>query len=113
MEIDQLREYCLSMTGTTEGMKWGENLTFMVGGKIFAVFSLDTTPINASFQVSDEDFETMSERERMKPAPYFAKNIWICVENIGIVSDNEWKEILTNAYEIIKAKLPEKVRENL
>ena len=113
MEIDRIRDYCLSMPGVTEGMKWGEHLTFMVGGKMFAVFGMDQSPINASFKVSDEDFATMSEREGMKPAPYFAKSIWIAVDDIGMISKNGWKTILTNGYELIKAKLPQKVLDNL
>ena len=74
MEMDEIREYCLSLKGTTEGMKWGEHLCFMVGEKIYAVFGLDQTPVNASFKVSDEEFEEMALRVGMKPAPYFAKN---------------------------------------
>ena len=113
MEIDAIRDYCLAKPGVTEGMKWGEHLTFMVGGKMFAVFGMDQSPINASFKVSDEDFETMSDQEGMKPAPYFAKNIWIAVDDISRISENEWKRLLTNGYELIKEKLPEKVQENL
>ena len=113
MEIDDIREYCLSMPGTSEGMKWGEHLTFMVGGKIFSVFGMDQTPINASFKVSNEDFETMSEMDGMKPAPYFAKNIWIAVDDIGRISEIEWKRLLTEGYELVKAKLPQKIQDNL
>ena len=113
MEIDEIREHCLSKPGTTEGMKWGEHLTFMVGGKIFAVFGLDQAPVNASFQVSNEDFESMPEREGMKPAPFFAKNIWIAVDHIDRISDNEWKRILDQGYQIVKSKLPEKVQNSL
>lgn len=108
MELEEIREFCLEKPGVTEGMKWGEHLTFMVGGKIFAVFGMDQMPINASFKVSDDDFETMSETEGMKPAPYFAKNIWVAVDNIGRISENEWKRLLSAGYELVKAKLPTK-----
>ncbi len=113
MTLEEIRLHCLSFPGTTEGIKWGSILTFMVGGKLFAAFAVENTPLNASFKVSDEDFETMSEREGMKPAPYFAKNIWIAVDDIGRISEKEWKTILSNAYTLIKEKLPPKVQENL
>jgi len=113
MEIEEIREFCLSQPGTTEGLKWGEHLTFMVGEKMYAIFGLDQTPINASFKVSDEQFEEMGTRSGMLPAPYLARAKWIAVKDISIIHDDEWKEILTNSYEIIKAKLPKRVRENL
>ncbi len=113
MEIDQIREYCLSLTGTTEGMKWGEHLTFMVGEKMFAIFGLDQSPINASFKVSDKDYEEYIFRPGMIPAPYLAGAKWVAINDISLLSEEEWKKILFNAYEIIKAKLPKKVRESL
>lgn len=113
MGIEEIREYCLSLPGTTEGMKWGEHLTFMVGTKMFAVFSLDKTPINASFKVRDEEFEPMCERPEMRPAPYFAKLKWIAVESIDSFGKKEWEETLSTAYTIIRDKLPKKTRESL
>jgi len=113
MEIDEIRDFCLSLAGTTEGMKWGEHLTFMVGNKMYAIFGLDQNPINASFKVSDEDFEEMSDKPGMQPAPYLAKNKWIAIQDIGFLSNQHWEEILENSYSIIKEKLPKKTKENL
>ncbi|MEP1094562.1 MAG: MmcQ/YjbR family DNA-binding protein [Cyclobacteriaceae bacterium] len=113
MGIEEIREYCLSLPGTTEGMKWGEHLTFMVGTKMYAIFGLDQTPINASFKVSDEGFEKMSGQPGMKPAPYLARNKWIAIEDIGFLNEQKWKEILENSYMIIKKKLPKKVQDQL
>ncbi len=94
-------------------MKWGENLTFMVADKMFVIFGLDQTPITASFKVDDEDFERMQHAVSMKPAPYLARYKWISVEDISLIPPNEWKRILDNAYELIKAKLPAKILKNL
>ena len=113
MEIDEIRMFCLSLPGTTEGMKWGDNLTFMVCEKMFAIFSLDATPINGSFKVSEEEFIKMSEYPNMKPAPYFAKNMWISIDDISLLNPDEWQRILKNAYSIIRAKLPKKVQQSL
>ncbi len=113
MGIEEIREYCLTLPGTTEGMKWGEHLTFMVGTKMYAIFGLDQTPINTSFKVSDEDFEEMSDSPGMKPAPYLARNKWIAIDDIGSLSDQKWKEILDKSYTIIRNKLPKKVQANL
>lgn len=105
MEIEDIRNYCLSLPGTTEGMKWGEHLTFMVGEKMYAIFGLDQMPINASIKFSDEDFERLpAERPIFKPAPYLARAKWLAINDINLLSDEEWVTFLRNAYEIIKAK---------
>ncbi len=113
MEIDEIREYCLAKAGVTEGMKWGEHLTFMVAEKMFAIFGLDQTPVNASFKVSDEDFDEMKHRPGLKPAPYLARYKWIALEDINLISTSQWKEILDQSYELIRQKLPKKIQETL
>ena len=113
MEIDEIREYCLAKPGVAEGMKWGEHLTFMVGKKMFAIYGLDQVPINASFKVSDDDFERMQTRPGMQAAPYLARHKWIAVNDIGLISSAHWKDILDKAYELIKAKLSQKEQAQL
>ena len=41
MTIDQLRDLCLSFPGATEKITWGNDLTFRVKEKIFAVTVLE------------------------------------------------------------------------
>ncbi|MEL6356671.1 MAG: MmcQ/YjbR family DNA-binding protein, partial [Bacteroidota bacterium] len=42
MQLDELRQFCLSKPGTSEGLPFGpETLVFKVMGKMFAVSSLD------------------------------------------------------------------------
>ena len=36
MDVDTVRRYCLSFPQATEGIQWGHDLLFRVGGKIFA-----------------------------------------------------------------------------
>lgn len=113
MGLEEIREYCLMLPGTTEGMKWGDHLTFMVGTKMYAIFGLDQTPVNASFKVSEEDFEEMSTLPGMKPAPYLAKNKWIAIDDIGLLDHLQWEHILDNSYTIIKEKLPKRIKDAL
>ena len=40
MDVETFREYCLSLPGTTEGMKW-DHLCFMIEEKIFVIIALD------------------------------------------------------------------------
>lgn len=113
MEIERIRDYCLDKPGVTEGMKWGEHLTFMVAERMFVIFGLDQTPITASFKVSEEEFEYMQHQSGLRAAPYLARYKWIAVEDIGIIPENEWYRILDQSYDLIKKKLPKKAQEAL
>lgn len=113
MDVEKLRAICLKLPGTTEDLKWGDNLCFCVGTKLYLIVSLDETPVAASFKVADEEFEAWSQREGFKPAPYLARNKWVKTDDIARLTAAEWKERSRNAYDIIKAKLPAKLRRQL
>lgn len=108
MTLEELRNICLQLEDVTEDIKWGHDLCFSIGGKMFLVTSADETPTTASFKVADEDFEELSERKGFKPAPYLARYKWVWVENINLVNKKEWKQFAQRSYELIKAKLPKK-----
>ncbi len=41
MNLEHLRKYCLSFPGVTEDVKWGNDLCFCVGEKMFCVTGVD------------------------------------------------------------------------
>ena len=43
MNIEQLRKYCLSFPGATEDIKWGADLCFCVGAKMYWVTGAAST----------------------------------------------------------------------
>jgi hypothetical protein len=43
MDIENLRNLCLSLPGTSEGVKYGDQLCFMVLGKVFCSSNLKTS----------------------------------------------------------------------
>jgi predicted DNA-binding protein (MmcQ/YjbR family) len=108
--IDEIRQYCLSLPKVTVDIKWGHVLSFSVAGKLFLVISLDDLPLAASFKVSDEDFDEMSNRKGFVQAPYFAKNKWVKVLDIDSESLQDWKKYILNAYNLIKLKLTKKLQ---
>src|SRR6266513_1609391 len=50
MNVDWLREVCLSFPGATEQIQWGSDLLFKVGGKMFAATPLEPAPVCLSFR---------------------------------------------------------------
>ncbi|MFL5810809.1 MAG: MmcQ/YjbR family DNA-binding protein [Flavisolibacter sp.] len=100
------------MPAATEDVKWGNDLVFSVGGKMFCVASLDQ-PFRTSFKVKDEDFEELSVREGFMPAPYMARAKWVLVTSPSKLNKKEWEKRIRESYEFVKAKLTKKVRQEL
>jgi len=110
MTLDGIRELCRSFPGVTEDIKWEDHLCFNVGEKMFLITSPDRIPVNASFKTSEEKFEELTEREGFHAAPYLGRNKWIQVDDIGLLSAREGKELLSLSYAIIRAGLPKSKR---
>ena len=104
MDIEILRSICLSFPATTEDVKWGNNLCFCVGGKIYCIANLDP-PHTFSFKVRDEEFDELSQVDGFKPAPYLAKAKWVLAAEDLKLKRNDLKTYLRNSYEMIKVKL--------
>ena len=113
MNIDWLREMCLSFPGTTEQIQWGYDLVFKVGGKMFAVTPLEPAPVCLSFKASPENFSELTERQNIIPAPYLARAKWVALQTRDALGAQELAGLLRESYEIVLAKLPSKVRETI
>lgn len=112
MDIDALRKFCLSLPAATEDIKWGNDLVFSVGGKMFCVSSLDM-PFKCSFKVMDEEFEELSNADGFMPAPYMARAKWVLVTKPAKLNKKEWDHYVRQSYELVKLKLTKKRREEL
>lgn len=113
MTVEDIQQICNSLPAVTEDIKWGNDLVFSVGGKMFCVAGLNQSPVSASFKVTDEEFEEMCVRPGFKPAPYVAKYKWVWVEDINRMKKAEWKQFLKQSYELVKEKLPAKQKKLL
>lgn len=109
MNVDQLRDYCLSIKGTTEDIKWEHDLCFSVGGKMYCVTGADGLS-GTSFKCNDEDFVSLQERDGIIPAPYMARNKWVMVQQSAALSKAEWKHFILNSYKLVASKLTKKVK---
>lgn len=101
------------MPHVTEDIKWGHDLVFSIGGKMFCVVGLDQTPTTASFKVTGEEFDDMCTRPGFKPAPYVAKYKWVFIDDINKMKMTAWKQYLKQSYELVKAKLSPKIKTQL
>ena len=111
MNLESLRVFCLSLPDATADIKWGQDLVFSVGKKMFCAVNTEP-PHQCSFKASDEDFAELIEREGMRPAPYLARAMWVQEEQLGETLDrSECERLLRQAYELVRAKLPKRLRE--
>ena len=113
MNVDWLRELCLSFPGATEQIQWGSDLLFKVGGKMFAATPLEPASVWLSFKVSPENFVELTERPNIIPAPYLARAQWVALENKDALPPDELARRLRDSYDMIFAKLPGKTRESI
>src|SRR5215203_4605001 len=113
MNIDELRKFCLSMPHATEDVKWGNDLTFLVGGKMFAVTGLDAAQGTISFKCTPEKFAELIEKEGIRPAHYVARYHWVTVENTDALKAVELKDLIQNSYRMVWEKLPKGVKNKL
>ena len=112
MNIDFIRKFCLSLPAVTEDVKWDNDLCFSVGGKMFCVSSLDP-PFKIAFKVRDEEFDELSSQEGFIPAPYMARAKWVLVTDPSKPGKKEWENFITQSYNLVKAKLTRKLRQEL
>src|SRR5260370_23967967 len=110
MNVDGLREICLSFPGATEQIQWGYDLLFKVGGKMFAVTPLEPAPVCLSFKASPENFAELTERPHIIPAPYLARARWVALQTRDGLPADELARLLRDSYDLVLAKLPKKTR---
>jgi predicted DNA-binding protein (MmcQ/YjbR family) len=112
MNIEQLREFCISLHAVTEDIKWGDNLVFSVAGKIFCVADLKP-PMQVTFKVPEDEFPGITATKGFVQAPCFARMKWVLVQDESLLGDEEWEHYLRQSYELVKAGLPKKTRDRI
>jgi predicted DNA-binding protein (MmcQ/YjbR family) len=112
MDIEWLRKFCLSLPAVTEDVKWGNDLCFSLGGKMFCVAGLNP-PQNVAFKVPDEDFEELSESDGFIPAPYMARAKWVLLQKVSKLTKKELEKYIRQSYDLIKSKLSKKLIKEL
>ena len=106
MSVERVRKVCRALPGATEDVKWGGNLVFSVGDKMFALVNLEP-PHAVAFKCTEESFAELTERPGIVPAPYLARAMWVQEQQVGEVLDRrELEHFLRQSYEIVVARLP-------
>src|SRR5689334_20241812 len=115
MNLELFREHCLSKPGATEDMPFGEDvLVFRVGGKMFALASLDEVPATANLKCDpDLALELRDRYEQVRPGYHMNKKHWNTVEIDSGIPDDELRKMIDHSYELVMRTLPKVKREQL
>ncbi len=113
MDIDEIREFCLSFPHATEDVKWGNDLAFCVGKKMFAVTGLETPDTSISLKCTPEKFAELIELDGIIPAQYVARYHWITLEKLDALKTVELKDMIRQSYKMVWEKLPKNLKNRL
>jgi predicted DNA-binding protein (MmcQ/YjbR family) len=110
MTLETLRQLCRALPEVTEDVKWGNDLCFSVGKKMFTVVNLEP-PHQIAFKCTPESFGELTEREGIIPAPYMARNLWVMEQELGAALErSELESLIRTSYDLVVAKLPKSRR---
>ncbi len=120
MNIEQVREYTLSLFGVTEDQPFGDDIiTFRLEGKIFVCLWLggckydmrDSQP-RLALKLSPERNEELREQfPAVTPAYHWNKKHWSDVYYEQL-DNNLVKEWIKESYQLVASKLPKSIRQN-
>jgi predicted DNA-binding protein (MmcQ/YjbR family) len=103
MNIEILREYCISKADVTEGFPFGEDtLVFKVNSKIFALVNLDG---DLSLNLKCDPAFAIELREKYSsvlPGYHMNKKHWNTVLLDGSIPDTEVFSWIDHSYNLVK-----------
>ncbi len=108
MNIEEVREYCISKKGVTEGFPFNDTaLVFKVAGKMFALLDLSEEKRGISLKCDPElAIELREQYSDVTPAYHFSKKHWNGVSLSGSLRDSLVKEWIDHSYTIVVKSLP-------
>lgn len=110
MNIEDFRDYCLSVKGATESFPFDENtLVFKVMNKMFAYGSIAPKEEKINFSIKCDPDKSMELKEKyagITAGKHTASDLWIAVYLDSDVPDSLIKELIQHSVEEVVKKLP-------
>lgn len=118
MNLENYYEYCLSKKGVTEHFPFDEDtLVFKIGGKMFALSSLQQwekgePSVNLKCD-PDRAQELRAQYEDIQPGFHMSKIHWNTVTINKGVADELVKELIDHSYDLVFKSLTKKLQSEL
>lgn len=118
MNIEDFRNLCLSLKGTTEKMPWKEPeysgiIVFSVGGKWFGFVDMDKFEFCNLKCLPELSLELQGRYNGIAPGWHMNKKHWISVYFNSDVPDSKIKELVIAAHDLVFRSLPKKVQSEI
>ena len=115
MNVEDLRNYCLSLKGVEECFPFDEQtLVFKVMGKMFCLSGLEHHPFQFNVKCDPElAIELREEYSGVRPGFHMSKTHWNTVEFDGSFDQVKAEEWILLSYNLVIAGLTKKLKQEL
>lgn len=111
MDIETVREYCLSLPHATEDMAFGDDcLLFRVCDKIFACVSLNREGYLVVKSDPDYAMELRDSHPGIEPAWHWNKKYWNQLKLNGNLRHDFIYSLIRHSYSEVVKKLPKRIK---
>ena len=107
MNIESLRNYCLSQKGAEESFPFGEDtLVFKVNNKIFLLAALEAKPLQFNVKADPEEAILLREEYpvHVLPGYHMNKKHWNTVISDGTLTNKLLKHFIDESYRLVAGK---------
>lgn len=113
MNVEEVREYCLSLPMVTEDMTFGEeHLLFRINGKIFACLALDGEEDYLAVKCDPDYALDLRDRyEDIEGAFHWNKKYWNQLRLRGNLGSSIICGLIRHSYSEVVKKMPKKFRD--
>ena len=112
MNIESIRDYCLSLPRVTEDFPFDETtLVFRIAGKIFAMIDLDNTEWFVLKCDPEYAIDLREKYQEISGAWHMNKKYWNQINIFGSISDNLICHLICHSYNEVVKKIPKRTRE--
>ena len=109
MDIESIREYCLSLPKVTEDFPFDDTtLVFRIGGKIFAMMDLEDA---SKLTLKSDPNQALTLRDKyseISGAWHMNKKYWNQLNLYGQLSDTLVKQLIRHSYSEVVKKVPKR-----
>ncbi len=105
MNIEEVREYCISLPGVTESFPFNDTALVFKAGKIFAILDLSEEARGISLKCKPERaIELREQYPEITGAYHLNKQHWNAVALNGDIEPSLIKELIDHSYYLITKK---------
>ncbi|OYW19521.1 MAG: MmcQ-like protein [Sphingobacteriales bacterium 12-47-4] len=106
MNIESLRDYCLSKPGAEEALPFGpDTLVFKVNGKAFLLVGLDSEDLRFNVKCDPElALELREQYPCVLPGYHMNKKHWNTIVVDGSINDAQLREWIDHSYDLVARK---------